>query len=104
MNSSNKCFNELNAEIHEAISKNDVNLIKKIMLETSYPTITQEEKEAEVFKNLRVSFNTNGTAKQLLEYLIFDYEISEEYNNQYSTKSSGIEHMFSLKKLNKEFN
>lgn len=100
---SNKCINELNTEVYQAVSKNDVDLLKNIMLPTSYPTITQEEKEAEVFKTVRVSF-TQGNSKRLLEYLIFDYEISEDYNNNYQTKNSAIEQMFSLKKLNKKFN
>lgn len=95
---------DLNNEIYEAVSRNNVNDIKMIMLQTSYPAITQEEKEVEVFKNIRVAFTLNGNAKQILEYLIFEYEISEEYNNYYQTKNSAIEHMFSLRSLNKKFN
>jgi hypothetical protein len=103
MNTITECINELNQKINKAIKENDINLIKNILLSNSYNKLTQDEKEDEVFKNVRLSFCFLGKGKNILEYLIFEYDLSEEYNNKYQIKNPSIEHMFALRKLNKEF-
>jgi hypothetical protein len=103
MNNLNDCINELNKKITQAITENDINLIQNILLPNSFTELTQEEKEEEVFKNVRLSFSFLNKGQKILEYLIFDYDLSEVYNNKYKNKNYAIEHMFLLRKLNKEF-
>lgn len=97
--------------IHQAIyrsfNNNDLDTMKSILNSENYPSLTQLQKETEVFNALCHCFtygNESDVGNDLLKYIIFEYKITEDVCLVLDNKHKLINDMFQARKLNEELN
>ena len=86
----------IHQEVGLAIDSNNIEQIKTIIFSKTYPEVSQDNKEKEVFNALMRSFNYDGEGEDLLKYLIFEYEISEVNSLRDIPNEDKYEHIKSL--------
>jgi hypothetical protein len=97
----------------QEVNRNDINSIKNLLNPNNYIYITLAKKEELIFKYTCRCFNFEGSCKEILNYLIFDYKISEANSLGKETEADAknwfcadevVRKMFDSRKLNQELN
>lgn len=96
------CFNSFCSDLADSITSNRIDIIKKTMESEFYGSIPKEEKEFEAFKTVYQSFFLFGTNNELLQYLIFDYKISEKNSINKIKVNHTVKAMFQARNLKSE--
>lgn len=100
---------ELGIKTSFAISSDDVEEIKQLLYKDSYPNLKQAQKEDLIFSMVHTSFNGEQEGKKIMNYLIFDYKISESVAIKSVTHdlnseglSKEVQKMFDTRKFHSE--
>jgi hypothetical protein len=97
-------YDILDNEVLDAVKVNDINKIKEILLSGNHPKLSQDEKEQQVFSNIHISFHFFKNGEDILNYLIFEYNIKYENSLEFLgiNINDEIKKMFDKRKLNEE--
>lgn len=95
-------FNLFCSELADSITSNNISLIKKAMNSPAYGSLIKEEKEFEAFKTVYQSVFLFGNNNELLQYLIFDYKISEVNSIDKIKVDDKVKAMFQARNLSNE--
>jgi hypothetical protein len=89
-------------EATKAVKKNDVNLIKKLMLPENCPALSQEKKQDCIFTMALSLFYTGAINEEFLHFFIFEHKASEEIYNKQNYKNEIFDNMFKKRKLKED--
>jgi hypothetical protein len=91
-------------KVEGSIMVGDINGIISILSKDFYAPTPKDEVEQEVFLSVYKIFQANTTlsARQMLNYLIFEYNIKEENSLDKIPEDEAIKKMFDSRKLNKK--
>jgi hypothetical protein len=89
-------------KLNDAIKKNDTSVIKEIMSPEFCPKFKKNVKEQMIFNNVVRSSISKFVGNDFLNYLIFDYKISEANSIEQIQVSDKIKAMFQARKLDEE--
>jgi hypothetical protein len=110
-NSNNNYQDQLfRKEVNFLIKSNDRILFKNIMHEKNYPFLSKKEKENYIFQTTLSLSKFYVSVDNFLQYLIFEYNINEEYYTKVAHPNGykPVEDMFAKRKffgeLNQELN
>ncbi len=104
----NRDLIDLISDLNDAINDNNISAIKDIILSEKYPKVSKDKKEEIIFNNVATLFADKdmSKAKEVLDYLIFDYKISEEnsINKIVFHVDERIKQMFKVRDMKEELN
>jgi hypothetical protein len=89
-------------EIKEAILIDDITIVNKIMNNSKYENLTLEQKETFIFDGISSYYNLFGTGKILVDYIIFEYKISEANSLNKTDCDQELIEMFKIRQLQEE--
>ncbi len=97
-------------EVANAVRNFDKSIINRIMLPEAYPVLNNNEKNIYMFEMaLEFMHNMNTSkAEKFLNYLVFDYDISEDIYHKIENKYKNklvidlMEELFGKRRINKE--
>jgi hypothetical protein len=97
-------FKRFSIDVTDAITKDDIHSIIFLFGKKKYYDLPLHEKENEVLKHLSYHLSNHGLGEKILNFLVFDYAISQENinfpNDRYIKKR--IESMLAAKSLKTE--
>lgn len=92
----------IHQEVGIAIDANNIEMIKDILINKKYSPLDQNEKERQVFMAVEISFKHEGISEDILKFIIFDYNISEDNSIKIISANTNeyIKNLFEIRKLN----
>jgi hypothetical protein len=96
-----KNFEQLYQRTVKACESNNAKEIKDMLSSDCYPSLTQKEKETNIFVIANDLFENTKEGQDILKYLIFDYGINEDHLfHEHDAKE--VKAMFEARSLNNE--
>lgn len=94
----------IHQEVGVAIDANNVEMINDILINKKYSPLEQNEKEQQVFMAVEISFKHEAIGEDILKFLIFDYNISDDNSIKIISANTTeyIKSLFEIRNLNSD--
>jgi hypothetical protein len=80
----------------------DITIISRIINDSKYKSLTNDQKETFIFDGIIFYYNLLGTGEKLVDYIIFDYKISENNSIDKIDVDKEIIELFKIRQLKEE--